>query len=328
MTLKTVGMTRVAWYLLIRKYILIYMLDLLVFGTVTIDLYYRGESITEDDGHFKLAIGGKYFADHFYEGLGGGGANVAIGSNNEGLKVGLVAKIGNNAFKDVILKKLDNSKVAYKNLSQFENDYINISSIILSKKGEKIILNYRTPHQHFFTKNKDYDVLDKAQAMYMANLSQVSLTNRIKIFQKAKSKGLKTFANINVKDCRRPIEELVHLVSDVDTLIINGYEFADMVKVPYQNIDFHTNIVKKYAPFTEKHILVITDGQKGSYAYNEGKVYYQKAIQTNNVVDTTGAGDAYTAGFISSFTKNEGIEKSMKNGAKCASKIVSKIGSN
>jgi len=304
------------------------MLDLLVFGTVTIDLYYSGESITEDDCHFKLAIGGKYFADHFYEGLGGGGANVAIGANNEGLKVGLVAKIGNNAFKDVILKKLDTSGVGYKNLSQFEDDYINISSIILSKNGEKTILNYRTPHQHFFTENKDYDVLDKSSAMYMANLSQVSLTNRIKIFQKAKSKGLKTFANINVNDCRRQIEEIIYLVSDIDALIINGYEFADIVKIPYQNIDFHSNIVRKYAPFTQNHILVITDGQKGSYAYNKGKVYYQKSIMTKKIVDTTGAGDGYTAGFISSFIKSKGIQKSMKKGAECASKIIEKIGSN
>jgi len=304
------------------------MLDLLVFGTVTIDLYYSGESITEDDCHFKLAIGGKYFADHFYEGLGGGGANVAIGANNEGLKVGLVAKIGNNAFKDVILKKLDTSGVGYKNLSQFEDDYINISSIILSKNGEKTILNYRTPHQHFFTENKDYDVLDKSSAMYMANLSQVSLTNRIKIFQKAKSKGLKTFANINVNDCRRQIEEIIYLVSDIDALIINGYEFADIVKIPYQNIDFHSNIVRKYAPFTQNHILVITDGQKGSYAYNKGKVYYQKSIMTKKIVDTTGAGDEYTAGFISSFIKSKGIQKSMKKGAECASKIIEKIGSN
>ena len=304
------------------------MLDLLVFGTVTIDLYYSGESITEDDCHFKLAIGGKYFADHFYEGLGGGGANVAIGANNEGLKVGLVAKIGNNAFKDVILKKLDTSGVGYKNLSQFEDDYINISSIILSKNGEKTILNYRTPHQHFFTENKDYDVLDKSSAMYMANLSQVSLTNRIKIFQKAKSKGLKTFANINVNDCRRQIEEIIYLVSDIDALIINGYEFADIVKIPYQNIDFHSNIVRKYAPFTQNHILVITDGQKGSYAYNKGKVYYQKSIMTKKIVDTTGAGDGYTDGFISSFIKSKGIQKSMKKGAECASKIIEKIGSN
>ncbi len=56
------------------------MLDLLTIGTVTVDLYYKGESLSEKDGHFNLAIGGKYFADSFYEGLGEGGANVSIGA--------------------------------------------------------------------------------------------------------------------------------------------------------------------------------------------------------------------------------------------------------
>ena len=49
---------------------------------------------------------------------------------------------------------------------------------------------------------------------------------------------------------------------------------------------------------------------------------------TKKIVDTTGAGDGYTAGFISSFIKSKGIQKSMKKGAECASKIIEKIGSN
>lgn len=304
------------------------MLDLISLGTVTIDLYYKGESLTEHDGRFELAIGGKYFADHFYEGLGGGGTNVAIGVTKNGLQAGLMAKIGNNPFKEVICKKLTDAKVHHEEFCQIEDNYINISSILLNTKGEKTIINYRTPHQHVMTCEEDFKKLEKAKALYMANLSQVSLTERISILQYAKKHDMMVFANLNVTDCRREIEQIMHFARYVDVMILNGFEYADIVKVPYDAIDFDRNIVEKYAPFNDDDILVITDGKKGSYAYHEGKVYRQPAEKADDVVDTTGAGDGYTAGFIAAYLKTPDIHKAMHAGAVYAVKILSKLGAN
>lgn len=304
------------------------MLDLLTIGTVTIDLYYKGECLTEHNGRFELAMGGKYFADHFYEGLGGGGANVAIGVVKSGLTAGVIAKIGENPFKKIILEKLEESGVQHQSLCDIEDEYMNISSILLNKEGEKTVVNYRTPHQHVIEKHDDLEKLLKGKAMYMANLSKVSLNERIDILQFAKKHDKKVFANLNVTDCRRPIEQIMHFARYVDVMIINGYEYADIVKLPYASIDFDTDIVKKYAPFDPDDILVITDGKKGSYAYHEGKVYREPAAKVKKVVDTTGAGDAYTAGFISSYLQSSDIQESMKAGAEYAVNIIEKLGAN
>lgn len=304
------------------------MLDLLTIGTVTIDLYYKGESLSEKDAHFNLAIGGKYFADSFYEGLGGGGANVAIGAVKNGLKAGVIAKIGNNPFKQLILDKLDASGVTHKEYCDLEDEYLNISSILLNKSGEKTVINYRTPHQHVLAGQADFEKLLGARAIYMANLSKVALSERIEILHFAKKHNIKVFANLNVTDCRRPVEQIMHFARNVDVMIINGYEYADLIKVPYESIDFDHNIVKKYAPFNEDDLLVITDGKKGSYAYHEGKVYRHPAEKVATVIDTTGAGDAYTAGFIASYIQTSDIQKSMSAGAEYAVKIIAKLGAN
>ncbi|MFN4213084.1 MAG: carbohydrate kinase family protein, partial [Microgenomates group bacterium] len=68
--------------------------------------------------------------------------------------------------------------------------------------------------------------------------------------------------------------------------------------------------------------------QKGSYAYYQGKVYHQKAYPIKKIVDTTGAGDGYTAGFIAEYFRSKDIKKAMANGAKYAAKILGKIGAN
>ncbi|MDA1317069.1 MAG: carbohydrate kinase family protein [bacterium] len=304
------------------------MLDIISLGTVSIDLYYKGDTLTHQDGRFELAIGGKYYADHFYQGLGGGGANVAMGLKAAGLNVGLIAKIGNNPFKDMIKSALNNANIHHEEYCDIEKDYINISSVLLDPKGEKTIINYRTPHQHVMTCAADFQKLDNTKAIYMANLSKVPLNERIDILSYAKKKGIMVFANLNVTDCRRPIEQILHFVRHVDVTIINSHEYADMIKVPFQSIDFHKDIVKKYSLFNEDDVLVVTDGRKGSYAYHGGKVYHEKAAEVHEVVDTTGAGDAYTAAFIASYLKVKDIEQSMQAGSKYAVKILSKIGAN
>jgi len=302
--------------------------DLICLGTVSIDLYYKGETLTEGDGRFELAIGGKYFVEHFYEGLGGGGANVAIGAAKEGASVGLISKIGNNPFLPLICQKLDDAHVIHKDLCNIEENYINISSILLNKHGEKTIINYRTDHQNIMEREDDYKKLKNTKAVYMANLSSVSLKERIRILSHAKSNKVKIIANLNVTDCRRPIDELLSFVKYVDIMIMNAYEYADIVKVSYESVDFHSNIIDKYVPFTKDHIVVITDGKKGSYAYHDSKIYFQEAVSADKILDSTGAGDAYTAAFIAEFIRSEDIKKAMSKGAHYAVKILQKLGAN
>jgi fructokinase len=305
------------------------MVDLISIGTVTIDLYYKGETLTQDNDHFELAIGGKYFADSFFQGLGGGGANVAIGIEKNGLQAALIAKIGNNSFKKLICESLDEAKVTYKDYCQFEEDYTNISSVLLTAKGEKTIVNYRTPHQHIFEKEEDIEILKKGKALYMANLARVPLAERVALLKFGQDNNLTTFANLNVTDARRPIDQIQQILKHVDVFIINTYEFADIVKTSYNSIDFHTKITNKYPLFNPDQLLVVTDGSKGSYAYYQDKMYHQPAIKDVKVVDTTGAGDGFTAGFIAEYIKSDkNIESSMKSGAEYAVKILKKLGSN
>lgn len=305
------------------------MVDLISIGTVTIDLYYKGASLTQGKDHFELAIGGKYFTDSFSQGLGGGGANVAIGIEKNGLQAALIAKIGNNAFKKVICESLDESKVTYKDYCQFEDEYTNISSILLTEKGEKTIINYRTPHQRIFETEENFALLKRGKTIYMANLSGVPIAERVAVLKYAKDNGKITFANLNVTDARRPIDQILQLIKYVDVFIINTYEFADIVKTSYKSIDFNSKILKKYTIFNPEQILILTDGAKGSYAYVGNTVYYQPAIRDVKVIDTTGAGDGFTAGFIAEYIKKDGdIEASMKNGAEYAVNILKRLGSN
>ena len=300
------------------------MYDLISVGNISIDLYYKGKSFTKNKDRFQLAIGGKYYADYFYENIGGGGVNVAAGVAKHGLRTAIFGKIGNNPFKDVILKKLTDKKVSTE-FCQIEDDYYKISSIILTENGERTILHYETPSRMLreFLLHKG---LKKAKNIYFSPLPHLNLYEKKKMINYLKGDQTLTFVNLSAVDCRRPIKELTGFFDALDVLIINSYEFSDLIKRPYKKIDFKKLEIK--LPYLKDRILIITDAEKGSYGYFNDQIYYQDIVKPKKIVDTTGCGDAYTAGFIAQYIKSLNIESSMYAGAKYAAEKLARIGAN
>ncbi len=303
------------------------MIDIVVFGHTTVDFFFQGDSFTKKEGRFFLAIGGKYFADFFAEKVGGGGANVAIGIARAGLKPALVSDISSSPFDKIILEKLKKEGVDTRFCRKGEKDEFNISCILLSGSGEKTVISYETPNRRFVEKERLERILSASSNFYFANLQEVPLEERIEILKKIKAKGGRAFSNLGVKDCRAPKELLFKFLSYVDVVIQNTWEFADIVGKKKEEIDFKKYLPEIFGEFAGK-ILVITDGKNGSYAYFEGRVYHQKAEKVKRVIDTTGAGDAFTAGFIGEFLKSNDIEKAMKAGSRYAAKILGRLGAN
>jgi len=303
------------------------MFDLISIGNISIDLYFKGESLTFSDKRFQLAVGGKYFTDQFHTGLGGGGANVAVGSAKYGLKTVVLGTIGNNPFKKMIFQLLQNYNIST-NLCSIEDDYFNISCILLTDEGERSIIHYSTPQRNILRKATSIKHLIEAKIVYLGNLPDVSLTERELTLNMCKKNNILTVLNLGVKDCRRPKRQLFSLLKKTDILIINGHEFAELVKAQYHDIHFKENVVNWYIPELEEKVVIITEGKKGSYGYFNHKIVQQKAIEVNKIVDSTGAGDAYTAGFIAQYFKTKNLEKSMEKGAQSAAKTLSNIGAN
>lgn len=300
------------------------MYDLICVGNIAIDLYYKGESLTNKDGRFQLAIGGKYHSDYFYEGIGGGGYNVAVGVAKCELKTAVFARIGNNNFKEIILNKLKEKNVSSE-FCQFEENYNIISSILLTESGERTIISYDTPG-HMVKKFFLHDDLKKAKNVYVSSLTNVSLEDKIKIITYLKGDQTLTFVNLSIVDCKREPEVLYKIFDSLDILIINAHEYCEMIKKPYEEIDFKN--LELTLPYLKNRVLIITDAEKGSYGYFKNEKYFQKAVVPNEIVDTTGCGDAYTAGFISEYLKTKNIKSSMELGAKYAAEKLTRIGAN
>lgn len=301
--------------------------DLISIGTASIDIYYKGKTLPFVNNHFYLSSGGKYFVDFFHQGIGGGATNVAIGAKKNGIRVALMAKIGNNSFKGVIIDRLKQMNIST-SLCDFEDDYYNVSSIFLNGIGEKTVVNYRTPHQHYFEKESMTERMFNTRSVYIANMADAPLSNRIKLLKEYRARNIQIFMNLGVNDCRRPQDQIDDLIKQIDVLIVNAYEFADLVKTPLNRLNFKKVYVPQYWPILREKTIIITDGEKGSYGYHNNAIYFQKAIPPKSIIDTTGAGDGYTAAFIADYVCTGNVETAMKSGAEYSSRKLSHLGAN
>ncbi len=73
-------------------------------------------------------------------------------------------------------------------------------------------------------------------------------------------------------------------------------------------------------------LLVITRGEKGSIAIKDDEVIECESKKNLNIVDLTGAGDLFAAGFLHGLINNFPIKESLKKGTEMSSKIIQKIG--
>lgn len=300
------------------------MYDVISVGNISIDLYFKSDSFTKDRDRFHLAIGGKYYTDFFHEDIGGGGVNVAAGLAKQGMRTAVFGKIGNNAYKELILKKLTDKKISTE-FCEIENDYYKISTILLTDKGERTIIHYETPNHLLkeFLLHKD---LKKAKNIYFSPLEHLNLYEKKRMINFLKGDQTLTFVNLSALDCRRPIKDLTNFFYSLDVLIINAHEYSELVKRPYEKINFKNLEIN--LPYLKDRLVIVTDADKGSFGYFQGNTYYQEAIKAKKIVDTTGCGDAYTAGFIAQYIKSRNITLSMQKAAEYATKKLGRIGAN
>ena len=91
----------------------------------------------------------------------------------------------------------------------------------------------------------------------------------------------------------------------------------------------HQDLIDRLAAIASDNdkTFVVTLGADGSVTFAGGTVARVAAVPVNHVVDTTGAGDAYAAAFLSRFVAGGNIEAAMRHGASVASRVVGQVGS-
>nr|WP_299171628.1 carbohydrate kinase family protein [uncultured Allomuricauda sp.] len=127
------------------------------------------------------------------------------------------------------------------------------------------------------------------------------------------------------------LKELLKRRSEHQLIVVDFLDYLglDFIKEHIDNIDIvflsgkeeMLDELQELSHQTGK-LIVPTLGAKGSVAFFGAQRYYQKAIEVDKIVDTTGCGDAFQAAFSIEWLKAEDVEKSLIAGSIAASKVL------
>jgi adenosine kinase len=135
--------------------------------------------------------------------------------------------------------------------------------------------------------------------------------------QECRERGIKFVYDPSQQVPRLTGEELARDMSGAYVMVVNAYEseiISMKTGMSFQEINRQVDI------------LVITQGARGSHIYVNGDVSTIEAFPTDNIVDPTGVGDAFRAGFIYGLVSGWPHELSAQVGSLCAAYVLEQVG--
>jgi len=295
--------------------------DIVCVGNAKIDTFLTLHEATKNLRFLKetnelcIKFGEKITVDKAEILLGGNAANVAVGTSRLGLKTGLVAEIGIDEFAQKIINTLSSENVDTSNVVQTKGQQSSFSTIINFKK-ERTIFSEHVKRNHNF----NFENIS-TQWVYLTSLGdewKEAYDNTVSFVNN--NKCILAF-NPGTLQIEQGLNNIKNVLGITHVLFVNKQE-AEKILSTNSGVEELLKNLQKLGP----KIVVITDGENGSYAIDEKGNISKKGIIKTEVVEKTGAGDAYSSGFISALIQDKSINDAMELGAKNSASVIGKVG--
>ena len=261
-----------------------------------------GEKLTIDKNSFEV---------------GGGAVNVATNFARHGHETIVISNFGRDSAANAILNFLQNENVDTSYLN-FTRKKTGTSVILLdSETGKRTILTCRGASESFVKLEASDLDLSNPDWLYVTSLNG-DMNTCLRFFEKAKEKGIKIMWNPGMEEIAEK-KKLLGLLQDVDVLILNEKEAKTLI-----GGEILEELLVKLARYVKT--VIITAGARGSIATNGKETYRLAEYEMKTPKDTTGAGDAFGAGFLSATLDGKKFKDALIFAAANATSVISYIG--
>jgi len=255
---------------------------------------------------------------------GGSAANTMAGISYLGGDASFVGKINSDELGLIYKKSLFDISVKFNYIEKKEKLTTGASIILITPDSERTMCTYLGVSSQLSAMDLNAKQIENKKLVFLEGYlwdkgaSEKMFKYLIKIAKKNKIKIAMSLSDIFCVS--RHKKDFINLLkNDLDILIGNEKECIELTGS--KNIKESINELKKF-----NKLIVITRGQKGSLAIQDGNIINCKANKINKVLDLTGAGDLFAAGFLKKYLEKSEIKKCLYTGTLIASKIIKKIG--
>jgi sugar/nucleoside kinase (ribokinase family) len=255
---------------------------------------------------------------------GGSAANTMAGFASFGGKGGFIGKVADDVLGKVFQHDIRALGVKFETIPLAIGAPTGRCLILVTPDAHRTMNTFLGASVELGSKDIDEDLIASAQITYLEGYlfdrdqAKQAFETAAEYAHKA---GRKVALTLSDPFCvGRHREDFVNLVENhVDILFANEQE----IKSLYEQDDFEKALEHVSG---NCEIAVVTRSEKGAVILSNGKRINIAAAPVDKVLDTTGAGDQFAAGFLYGLTEGMDLEKCGKLGAIAAAEVISHIG--
>ena len=295
-------------------------MDVLSLGIYVVDVL--GRPLDEFPEKGKLAL-----FDELEIHPGGCANNTALALARLGISVGAMGKIGTDAFGDLILQTLSDNGVDASGMSQDTDVSTSFTFVAIASDGERTFYHYIGANGSLCEADIDWELIKTAKILHIAGalvMPSFDGPPMANVLREAKAQGITTSLDTVYDATGKWLETLEPCLQHVDIFMpsiieaqhLTGLsECREITQFLRNNYDIDTIAIKM--------------GENGSYVSTPETELSVPAYPVN-VVDGTGAGDAYVAGFLAGtimgWDLNATAELASATGAACVTAMGTTAG--
>ncbi len=235
-----------------------------------------------------------------------------------------IGKINSDRFGEIYKKSLEDINVKFPYLQKNENLSTGASIILITPDSERTMCTYLGISSHLSESDINENNIINNELIFLEGylwdkgISEKMFKHAIKIAKKNKVKIAMSLSDIFcVTRHKEDFNKL--LKDDLDILMGNENEINELTSK--KNLLDSINQLKKL-----NKLIIVTKSENGSVAIKDNEIINCDSVKVNKILDLTGAGDLFAAGFLKEYLEKSEIKKCLVTGSILASKIIQKIG--
>ena len=251
---------------------------------------------------------------------GGSVANSIVGLSQLGNKVSFIGKVNDDEFGSKYEQSLLEEQVTYYYKKKKENIATGTCLILITPDSERTMCTFLGIAGKINENDINESAVKESELVFLEGYLWDEGEPK-SAFEKAFKIANKTAMSLSDPFCvERHKDSFLDLVTNkLDITFANEQEILHLIDANSfdEVIEFGKNLEK---------LLVITRSEKGSIAILNNEIFECNSQKGLSIVDLTGAGDLFAAGFLHGYLNNMSIQESLIKGTEMASKIIQKIG--
>jgi fructokinase len=235
-----------------------------------------------------------------------------------------IGKINSDEFGKIYKKSLEKIKVNFSYVEKNEDLSTGASIIFITPDSERTMCTYLGISSQLSMTDINEDHVKGNEIIFLEGylwdkgISEEMFKHVIKL---AKKNNIKVAMSLSDIFCvtRHREDFFKLLINDLNILIGNENEINELMQK--NNLLDSINELKKF-----DKIIIITMSESGSLVILHNEIINCESVKVEKVLDLTGAGDLFAAGFFKEYLNNSDIKKCLKTGSKLAAQVIQKIG--